>query len=509
MEVLFQAFVELFTPVRLLLTLLGSVLGLVMGAIPGLSGGMAMILLLPLTFSLDPVTSMVLLCAVNIGGQSGGYVGSVLLGIPGTNSSIATVYDGYEMTKQGDPVKALSICAAANFIGTVPGVFIAIALCQILGKVAVMLGPWEIFAFGCSAIVMIITLSEGDVRKGLIAAGVGLAITCIGYAPVCSTNRYTFGLYHLAGGFERVNVILGIFAGRTIFMEFVRGQRLKGDVILPKVEKFKLPFKDIIDNMGNIIRSFVSGLIIGFLPGLGGALSNVVAYATEKKISKHPEQFGTGCTAGVWAPEVANNSSVGGAFIPMITLGIPGDGPTAYLLMALTIAGIDAGPLLMRNEPIVVNIIFATTLLGAVLLLIVQVWGMRLFPLMLKTPYQYLYPAIIALCFTGAYVSVGSISSALILIMFTLLGVWFAYAGLPATPFLIAYILGPILERNFRHAVTVSPDWGYLSFFTRPVSCTLIVIILFLLFWPLIKKAIMNRNAKFKALMDQVGEDDD
>jgi putative tricarboxylic transport membrane protein len=277
---------------------------------------------------------------------------------------------------------------------------------------------------------------------------------------------------------------------------------------LYKFSGFHLPLKDFIGNIGNIIRSFFIGLWIGFLPGLGGSLANVVAYATQKNFSKHPETFGKGNIEGVWAPEVANNASVGGAYIPMVTLGIPGDGPTAYLLMGLIIAGIDPGPLLMRTNPVLVYMIFAATIFSAVYVLLLEIFGMKLFPSILRAPYHYLYPAILAFCFTGAYIAVGNISAIVILIGFTMLGVWFAYANIPHVPFVLAFVLGDILEQNFRSAVNLYPQYGVLCFFVRPLSCGILILLVLLLFWPAARKAIMKRNARVKAVFEQVQDDD-
>jgi len=275
-----------------------------------------------------------------------------------------------------------------------------------------------------------------------------------------------------------------------------------------KVSVFKMTFKEIKDNLGNIIRSFGIGLWIGFLPGLGANISNVVAYATQRKFSKHPETFGKGNIEGVWAPEVSNNASIGGSLIPTITLGIPGSAMTAILMMGMAFGGVSPGPLLMQSNPTLVYMIYASTLLGGLGVMIFQILAMPIFPLMLRAPYHILYPLIMVLCFIGTYATVGNNSSTIVLILFTLLGIWFHYADIPATPFIIALILGNILEKNFRNAIAHAPDLGWKSFFVRPVSCLLLMLTVFLLFWPIIKKIILSRNAKFKEIINQVQEDD-
>jgi putative tricarboxylic transport membrane protein len=421
------------------------------------------------------------------------------VGIPGTNGSIATVYDGYEFTKQGDPVRALSAGTVANFIGTLPSIVIAMFLSRGIAMAAVKLGPWEFFALGCCAIVMITALSEGNMLKGLFGAAIGLMLTTVGRAPVSGTLRFNFGSYYLSGGFNLVSVMMGIFAGRIILTEYIRAERLNNAGPVIKISGFHLPLKDFTGNIVNIIRSFFIGLWIGFLPGLGAGLSNVTAYVVARNSSKHPEKFGKGIIDGVWAPETANNASVGGAIIPMIALGIPGDSFTAILLSGLIIQGIEAGPLLIRTQPVLVYMIFAAAIFGAVFVLLVEILGMRLFPMLLRVPYHILYPCILALCFTGAYVTSGNIIAIFIAIVCTLFGMWMAYADIPSTPFVLTFILGGMLEKNFRNGVSFSPDYGLMSFFIRPVSCALLILAVFLLFWPAIKKRIaLNKRKPLK-----------
>ena len=481
----------------LLMICFGSViLGLLMGAIPGLSGGIAMIILLPVTFTMTPVYSIAMLCSIHIGSQSGGYLGSVLLGIPGTNGSVATVYDGYELTKKGQAVRALSVCALANFFGAIPGIIIAMFLCTWLAIYAVRMGPWEMFAVTMTGITMIVTLSEKNLLKGFLAAGIGLLVACFGMSPMSGTPRFHFGIHYLYGGFDRANVILGIFAGRTIFLEYVRGERMGRTFEKIKMSFFKLQKGDFKDNIGNIIRSFGIGAWIGFLPGLGDNVANVVAYGAAKKASKDPESFGKGNISGVWAPELASNACIGGAIIPTIALGLPGSSNMVFLMMALVMGGIDPGPLLMHSNPEVVYMIYGSLIIGAVGILLFQIFGIPLLPLMLRIPYHYLYPAIIVLCFVGAFAIVGNLFSVVVFILFTLLGVWFSYAKLPHTCFILALILGSIIEGNFRHAMSMSPETGWMSFFMRPVSCIFLILLMVMLFYPLMKKAYLAIRAK-------------
>lgn len=498
-----EAFMTLCSFEVLMLCIVGGIIGIVLGAVPGLSGGTGMMLVLPMTYAMDPVTAVALLCSIYVGGVSGGFIGSILVGIPGTNGSVATVFDGYEFTKRGDPVTALSVGTVANFIGTLPSVIIAMFCASWVASFAVNMGPWELFSLSMCAMVMVSSLSEGNMMKGLMGVGLGLAFTTIGRAPVSGTVRFTFGSYHLSAGLPLVCVCMGVFAGRTILLEYAKAERMGDSGPQIKVGGFKLPKGEYIREKVNIIRSFIIGLFIGFLPGLGSGLSNVVAYTMAKNGDKHPEKFGTGCTAGVWAPEVANNASVGGAIIPMIALGIPGDAQTALLLSGFVIQGVEAGPLLIRNNPSIVYMIYASLIFCAVAILLIEVLGMRAFPMLLKAPYHLLYPAILVLCFVGAYVSVGNTFAIFLAVICTLFGVWMAYANIPTTPFLLAFILGSNVEKYLRNGVSYSPEYGLFSFFVRPVSCALLLLAIFLLFWPMVRSAWRRKHPPEIQVMEE------
>lgn len=485
-EYILTAIQNIFTPYGLFLSLAGAAYGMVLGAIPGLNATTALILALPLTYSMDHIYAFVLLMAVWVGGISGGYIGSILVGIPGTVGSVATVYDGYEMTKKGEAGRALSVAAVANFIGTVPSLIIAMLACDIISKFAVYMGAWEFFSLCMCAMVLVVTLSKGDIFKGMISTALGLLLAQVGFAPVCATPRFTFGSYQLAGGFTLVCVMMGLFAGRVIILEYAREERT-GEPKKIKVDGFVNPLKDYSHNKKNALRSFFIGLWIGFLPGMGAALSNVVAYAQEQSSSNHPEEFGKGCVDGVIAPEVANNAAIGGALIPAISLGIPGDGATALLLGSLIVHGLDAGPLLMSKQPEFVYTIFMCGIFAGIFVLLVQVVGVKALPMLLNVPYHWLYPVIVIFCFIGSYVSSANAFTLFATLGLTLLGLWMNYANIPASPFCLAFVLGDMVETNFRRAMSYS-NATISTFFTRPVSCILLIVAFASLAWPYIRE---------------------
>lgn len=495
MSDILTALSTLITPQCLLLCLMGCLIGLVLGAIPGLSGGMALTIMLPISFGMDSNVAIAMLISVWVGSCSGGFIGSVLLGIPGTASSLATCYDGFAMTKKGEVTRALSLGTVSNFFGTVPSILIAMVACPIISAFALKMGPWEYFALSLMAITLVVSLSRGNMLKGFIGAGLGLLATQVGNAPISSTPRFTFGSYHLTGGFNMIAVIIGLFACSMIVMDYARGSTGASGTFSGKIGRFRFPGKDFAENILNTIRSFLIGLGIGFLPGLGSGLSNIVAYAVARNGSRRSAEFGTGCPDGIIAPEVANNASVGGAIIPMISLGIPGDGTTALLLGGLIIHGIEAGPLLQKNHPVFVNMIFLAAVLGAIFALIIEIISIRYFPLLLKAPYHFLYPAILVVSLVSAYVNANNMFSMYVLLGFALLGIWMNFAGIPATPFVLSYVLGSNLESYFRKAVTYSRG-NYATFFTRPASCILLLIAIGSVLYPFIKNYIAGRKTR-------------
>lgn len=478
---------------NLVMICIGCLVGIIFGAIPGLSGTGAMILFMPMTYRMDHSLAIAFLIALWVGGCSGSFIGSILLGIPGEAASIATTFDGHPMAKKGEAVRALSAGCVSNFIGTAPSCLVAMVACPLIAKIAIMMGPWEYFALGCCAISMVVSLSQQNIFKGFISTAIGITLACVGLAPVDAAARFTFGTYFLKGGFSLTYVMLGVFAASTILIDYAKGQhKVKVD---QKIGRFKWPGKDIMNNIVNIIRSWLVGVWIGFLPGMGAGLSNVTAYAMAKSASKHPEEFGKGTVEGVFAPETANNASIGGAMIPMIALGIPGDTASALLLGALMIHGVEAGPLMVKNNSAMVNVMFATVLVGALFVFAVEIVGMPVYPRILQVPKYYLYPAIILICFLGAFTGEYTTMTILMVIVFAVLGIFMAWADLPTSPMILAFILGSMLESNLRKALSYA-DNGWISFFQRPVSAILLLIAIGCAFLPLIKMALRAIRAK-------------
>lgn len=478
--------------------ILGSLIGLLFGSLPGLSGGTIMVMLLPITYRMDAVLVLALFVSIHIGSTSGGCIGSILLGIPGTSSSMATCWDGYEFTKLGDPVRPLSVAVVCNFLGTIPSILIAMSACKVLASWGVKMGPWEYASMCFCALAMVIGLSKDNVVKGFIGVGLAILLASIGTDAISGRARLTFGSHYLRDGFNIINIMLGMFAAKIILLEYARRTKSTSAAKV-KVRGFKWPGKDLKDNLGNLIRSFITGAFIGFLPGLGAPTSTVIAYSNERSLDKkHPELWGKGHIGGVIAPEIANNAGIGGAMIPMIALGIPGDAIMVQFLAVMAIHGVETGPMVMRTNPEMVYMLYTAALVAALVVLFAETVGMPLFPKFISMPYHFLYPAILVISFVGAYMTAGSLFGVLVTFCACLLGLAMDYFDIPTTPFIMAFILASILEKNIRQGMNYSFN-GVADFFTRPVSLLFIllgVLVLVLnLLMPGIKAAIAKRKA--------------
>lgn len=492
MSMLFSSVLTCLEPMHLLLIFASAVAGIIFGAIPGLSGGLGMTLLLPLTFGMDMIDGFCMLLGMYVGGISGSFIAAVLVGIPGSASSIATCFDGYPMSQKGETSKALALGILGSFIGTFFSAIIAVALSGPIADLALKLGPWEFFSLCFLAITLVASLSKGSTAKGLMAAGVGLLAACVGLDPVTGSVRFTFGSVTAMSGVNMVSAMLGVYALQQVASNFAHGNQTMPEVKASGLKGLGVKLSDFTQNIRVIVQSFFIGAWIGFLPGMGSGLSNMVAYASAKSGSKHPEKFGTGCTEGILASEVANNASIGGALIPMVSLGIPGDAPTALLLSGLIIHGLQPGPLLATSAPEVVNLMFAGVFVAAILVVVFQLITKRWFPYLLKAPYHYLYSVILLMCFVGAYTASTSMLNVWLMVLFGIIGLLFEMAEVPTSPMILAFILEPNLESYFRKGISYANN-GAWSFVTRPISLLFLLIAVISVVWPVIKEQLAKR----------------
>ena len=481
-------------PVNLLLLLVGNIIGMIFGAIPGLSGTLAVMLFMPLTYSMEAGEAIVFLLSLWVGGCSGAFIGSVLLGIPGSPSAVASCFDGYPMTKNGQAGKALAIGMVASFLGTF---FSAIAggfLSQTVADIAFMMGPWEYFGLCFVAITMVLAISKGNMFKGLTSACIGLLLASVGFSPIDAEPRFVFDNMYLMGGLGMTVVLIGVFGVSSIVLSYGKGFDPLPAVDTKSIKGLGITLGEIKENIVNIIRSWLIGLGIGFLPGMGAGLSNLVAYSSAKNASKKQELFGKGNPEGIWASEVSNNAAIGGSMIPMAALGIPGDSTTALLIGALTIHGLEMGPMVFRNSGNVIYLMFFVVALCAIVCLVLQALGMRVFPMILKVPYHYMYPALLVISFISAYVDSSSLYKCGMMLVFAVVGIVMAFGGLPTSPLILAFILGPTLEKNMLRAFQNTGTAA--TFFTRPISCIFMIIGICCVFSPILKTIFAKMKKK-------------
>ncbi len=490
-------FVSVCQPTSLLLMIAGVAIGIVFGSIPGLSASMAVALMLPLTFSMSSSLGMNVLVAVYIGGISGGLISAILLNMPGTASSIATTFDGYPMAQKGEAMKALGVGIVFSFLGSLFSFFILSFFAPMLADVALQFTPAENFGICFFALTMVAVLSSGNMVKGLLAGMLGLVFAMVGMAPIDGIARFTFGNSDMMAGFNTLTTLIGIFAVADILIS-AEEMNAKGVQTIPinKVKGFGFSMKEFVTWLPGALRAAVIGTGIGILPGIGGSTSGMLAYVTAKNMSKHPETFGTGDPEGIVATEAANNATIGGAMIPLLVLGIPGDGVTAMMLGGFLIHGLSAGPLLFVKNADVVYGIFAACMVCDLIMLIVEWTCIRAFVQVLKVPKHILLPLILVLCAVGAYATNNRIFDVQSIIIFGIVGYLYHKFKLPTTPFVLCFLVGSMTETYLRRGIMSYKSFA--AFFTRPIFDVFFFIAIGVLCWSIFK-AVKGSIAENKA----------
>lgn len=465
-----EGFAAIMNPGCIGLILGGTIIGIIFGALPGLTSTMAIALCLPITYTLDTVHGLSFLMGLYIGGISGGLISAILIGIPGTPSSIATTFDGAPMTAKGEAGRALGIGVFYSFIGTMLSAAVLIFLSPYIAEWTIKFGPYEYFAIGVFSLTMVGSLVSGSIAKGLASCALGLCVAQVGAAPLTSALRFTFGNHQFDNGFALLPVLIGLFAVTEVLSSAEAGFKAdEGATAQYKMKGVGVSLKEFKEQFGNMIRSAAIGIGIGILPGIGGGTSNMVAYMAAKNASKNPEKFGTGCIDGIIASETSNNASIGGALIPLLTLGIPGDTATAMLLGALMIKGISTGPLLFKTNGVLVYSIFAAVIVATFAMLIFEYLGMRAFVKVLSVPRWLLLSIIIALCCVGAYGTNSRMFDVWTVLFFGIVGFALTKLGFSLSPMLLGFILEPTIETNLMRGMQYSQG-NILAFVTSPIA---------------------------------------
>ena len=480
-------FGSILTPQILLFMFFGTFVGIIFGSAPGLSATMAVALCLPITFGMDAVTSMCLLLALYIGGISGGLISAILLKIPGTPASIATTFDGHPMAERGEARKAMSTGVWFSFLGGFFSLLVLFFISPPLAKIAVGFTPFDYFSVVLFSLTMMAGLSGKSLAKGLLTGLLGLTISFVGSAPIDGLPRFTLGFRQLEGGFNLLPTLIGIFALSEIF---ATADNLRNVAAAEKVKNLgdkNLTIREAFSQWKNFLVSSVIGTAIGIMPGVGGGVSNLIAYTVAQKNSKTPEKFGTGIIDGVVASEAANNASIGGAMVPLLSLGIPGDTVTAMLIGGLMIHGISPGPLMFRTQTELVYSIFAALIIAHFLMLVQMLFCNKFFIKLLDVPKSILLPLIFVVCIIGAFGTNSRMFDVWTVLIFGCVGYLLQLFKFPTAPILLGFILGPILEENLRRGLMYSKG-SVLPFFTNPVSCIFIIITALTIVIPIIRK---------------------
>jgi putative tricarboxylic transport membrane protein len=458
----------------------GCLIGTFIGVLPGLGITVTIALLMPLTFKLDPTTAIIMLAGIYYGAQYGGSTTSILVNIPGEASSVVTCLDGYQMARQGRAGPALGISAFGSFIAGTIATFGLAFLAPPLAQFALKFGPAEYFGMMSLGLIAAAFLGQGSMLKSIMMVCFGLILGTVGRDLVTSFPRFTFGIHELEDGLGLVPVLIGLFGvgeilnnlettqkGRQVYREPIRG-------LLPSWQEWK-------ESIGPILRGSVLGFFLGIIPGGGAGISSYASYAVEKKLSKTPGQFGKGVIQGVAGPEAANNAGSQGAFVPLLTLGIPANSVMALFIGALMIHGIQPGPLIMTKAPQMFWGVITSMYVGNVMLILLNLPLIGMWVQLLRVPYRIMFPSILLICLIGTYSMNNSVFELFLMGIFGIVGYLFKRLDLEMAPMILAFVLGPFMEDAFKQALITSH--GSLEIFIRrPISATFIgVILIFIL----------------------------
>ena len=470
---MFSSYGAVFSPSILLVICIGTTAGIVIGALPGLTATMGVALLLPLTFGRPPLEGLSMLMGIYCGAMYGGAISAILIRTPGTPAAAATVLEGYPMAKRGEAGRAMAMALFASFFGGVVGALIMTFASPFVSSVALEFGPVEYFGLAIFGLSVIISISGRSLIKGMMSAFFGLLICTIGFDPISGYPRYTFGMIEMMEGPPFIPTLIGLFAVSEVFNEVQKtGQiqqiKAKLDQYLPSWADIKYCFKELC-------RSSIIGTVIGAIPGAGGDIAAFISYSEAKRASKHPERYGHGEIEGLAASECSNNSCSGGAMIPLLSLGVPGDAVTAVLLGAFVMQGMQPGPMLYKEHMDIVYQIFASMMLAQFAMQFIGMAGIQFFARVIMVDRSILTPSIFVLSAVGAFAMRANIFDVYTTLAFGVMGYVMARYDYPLSPILLALILGPMAEANLRRALVISAgDPAILV--SRPIAVVLMIL---------------------------------
>ncbi|MFN4087487.1 MAG: tripartite tricarboxylate transporter permease [Alphaproteobacteria bacterium] len=484
MEYVLPALAALSSPDAILAILAGTALGIVVGALPGLGSVVAITIILPFTFSMSIVPSVALVLAVYCASVYGGSISAILINTPGTPQSAATVLDGFPMARRGDAGLALGWATIASVIGGLFSTLVLVLAAPELAAAALRFGPIETFALICMALTCIAGVSRGTMLKGVLAGLLGLFLATVGSDPVTGDIRFDFGYFPLSAGIDLIPVLVGIFALAEVFARVADSKPVPVRLAAAVGMRFP-PLRDWLARWRTLVKSCIIGSFIGVLPGTGAATASFISYSEAKRTGRFREHFGTGEPEGLIASESANNAVTGGALVPTLALGIPGDAVTAVMMSALIIQGVQPGVRMFADNPEIIYTCFVALVIINLVMLAMAWAGSRLFTAILRIPEPVLLGTIVVLSFVGAYGVRGNSFDLLVALVAGIAGFFLRWGGFPAAPVVIGMVLGPTLEASLRQGLIIT-DGSFLAFFSRPVAAGLLALTVMILLWPLI-----------------------
>lgn len=483
----------LFSPSAVMLAAIGCLLGIVVGAIPGLTGAMLIALTLPLTYSMQSELALVLLVSMYVGSVSGGLVTATLLRMPGTPASMMTTLDGYPLAEKGQAGRALALGIGGSFVGGMISWGFLVCLAEPMAAWSLTFGPFDFFALVLVAMVLIATVGGKSLSLGLFSGALGVMLAMPGASPATGKTRLTFGLHELDDGFKLLPVLIGLFAVNQVLRQILRGDlHGEGKQVQPHGG---LDFRasDPLTHGFNLVRSSLIGTWIGILPGIGANVGSVIAYTTAKRASRKPEAFGKGSEEGIVASETANNATVGGALIPLVSMGIPGSVIDAILLGALVIHGLQPGPMLVQSDPLAVQTIVGTMLIANILTLGFLLVGVRWMVRAARLPGFVLMPVVMVFCVIGSYALANRMFDVWVMLAFGVIGYAMERAKIPLAPLVIGFVLAPIGEEHLAAGLMQSGG-SLMPMFTQPISLGLCLIASSMFVWTLWRNHRERRN---------------
>jgi putative tricarboxylic transport membrane protein len=478
-----HGFAVALTPVNLLYCFIGVFIGTLVGVLPGIGPISAMSLLLPVTLSGTPESGIIMMAGIYYGSMYGGSTTSILVNIPGEATSVVTCLDGHQMAKQGRAGPALGMAAFSSFIAGTMAVIGLMVIAPYLARFAVAFGPAEMFSLMILGLVIVTFLTQGSMLKSLLMASAGVVLGLIGLDSVTAHPRLTFGRIELYDGIGLVPVVMGLFGVAEVLSNIEQGVRRT--VSETKIRNLLPNKEDWQRSSGPIGRGTVFGFFLGIIPGGGAVIASFASYALEKRLSKTPERFGKGAIEGVAGPEAANNSAAGGAFIPLLTLGIPPNVVMALLLGAFIIHNIQPGPLLMVQRPDLFWGVITSMYIGNVMLLVLNLPLIGMWVQLLRLPYNILFPMILLFTVVGVFASSNNVFDLYVMIAFGIFGYLTRKLGYEAAPLVLAFVLGAIMENKLRTALIISAG-DLTTFVTKPISAVCLAIAAIMLLMPLI-----------------------